>query len=65
MDKNTLVDKIIRYEDGSMDLTEIVELFQYLVDTGKAWTLQGSYGRAAEQLIESGMVEDTSWRSNT
>jgi hypothetical protein len=27
---------------------------QYLIDTKLAWSLQGSYGRAAAALIESG-----------
>lgn len=65
MDKDKLVDMIIKYEEGSLDLELTVELFQHLVDTGKAWTLQGSYGRAAERLIEAGYVEDTTWISNT
>lgn len=53
-----LTDKIIRFEDGDLDTEELVELFQYLVDTGKAWTLQGFYGRTAQALIDRGYVED-------
>lgn len=47
---------IMAYESGELDWTGTVELFQYLVDTGLAWQLQGSYGRTAHALIESGEV---------
>jgi hypothetical protein len=48
------VDKIIAYENGDLDEDGTVELFQSLIDSGAAWRLQGSYGRAAEALIEAG-----------
>lgn len=54
MNEFNLVDKIIAYESGELNEEEIIELFQYLIDTGKAWTLQGSYGRMAMHLIEVG-----------
>jgi len=31
-----------------------IEAYQYLIDTGLAWTLQGSIGRQAAALIEAG-----------
>ena len=31
--------------------------FQELVDSGVVWSLQGSFGRVAEQLIEGGFVK--------
>jgi len=53
---NDLTAKVVRYEDGEMDEAEMVEFFQELVDTGAVWHLQGAYGRAAERLIEEGLV---------
>jgi hypothetical protein len=47
---------IIAYEDGMLSEDEILELFQHLVNTGLAWTLQGSYGRMAQRLIEVGEI---------
>lgn len=34
---------------------EYVEAFQFLIDNGQAWQLQGFYGRAAQHLIEEGL----------
>lgn len=53
-----LVTLIIAYENGEMDEDEMVAFFQQLVDTGLAWSLQGSYGRTARDLIEAGLVTD-------
>lgn len=53
----SLITALLDYEEGRLDHEETVELFQQLVDTGLAWTLQGRYGRIAYDLIEQGLVQ--------
>lgn len=50
------VSAIMDYEQGELDEDGIIDLFQFLVDTGMVWSLQGSYGRMAAALIEAGYV---------
>lgn len=50
-----VVDQIIAFENGELELEEVYDLFQRLIDDGTVWHLQGSYGRAAAQLIEAGI----------
>lgn len=54
--KFNLTGAIAAYELGELDEEGIINLFQYLVDTGLAWTLQGHYGRAARDLINAGYI---------
>lgn len=51
-----LVNQIIEYESGELSEDKVIQLFQDLVDTGYAWSLQGSYGRTAKALIEARYV---------
>jgi hypothetical protein len=48
------IDQIIAYESGELDFEEEIEFFQSLINSGLAWGLQGSYGRAAQSLIDAG-----------
>jgi hypothetical protein len=48
------VQDIIDYENGEMEFARIVEMFQTLINTGYAWSLQGHYGRTAQSLIDDG-----------
>lgn len=51
-----LVSQIMSFEAEELSDQEVLKLFSGLVKTGKAWILQGSYGRYATQLIESGYL---------
>ena len=54
--KIDLVDSIIAYECGELEADETLGLFAELIRTGRAWTLQGHYGRTASELIEAGYI---------
>jgi hypothetical protein len=45
--------------DGGEDATDAqkVAAWQFLIDTGAAWSLQGWYGRTAQNLIEQGICK--------
>ncbi len=58
MHRLDLTELIMAFEQGELEDTEIFDLFQQLIDNGMAWTLQGSYGRMAVALIESGHCHD-------
>jgi hypothetical protein len=51
-----LVSRIMEFESGTLDDEGVLVLFADLVKSGMAWTLQGSYGRAAQALIEDGLI---------
>lgn len=36
---------------------QVIEAWQYLVNTGLAWQLQGWFGRTAQALIEQGIID--------
>jgi len=53
-----LVGYIMEYEDGNLTSDDTLYLFSYLIKTGKAWTLQGSYGRMAKGFIDNGYIDN-------
>ncbi len=52
-----LVDRLIAYEEGQITEDEQIALFQYLIDTGTCWRLEGHYHRVATTLIEAGLIK--------
>lgn len=45
---------MMEFEEGDISQEDCIRLFQNLIDTGMAWTLQGFYGRTAQNMIEAG-----------
>ena len=37
---------------------EVINAWEYLEDSGMAWTLQGWFGRTAKALIEEGIIKE-------
>jgi len=56
MKKFDEVGYIMAFEAGELRGDKVLELFSHLIKTGKAWSLQGSYGRTAESLIDRGYL---------
>lgn len=48
--------QIVAYEHGDLNDADTIDLFQYLVDSGLAYQLQGHYGRTADTLIRQHLV---------
>lgn len=51
-----VISAIIDYETGMLDDDGVIELFQYLLDSGMIRSLQGHYQRTAEVLIDANLV---------
>lgn len=56
MARFNLVDSIMAFEQGDLKGQEVLKLFSHLIKTGMAWSLQGSYGRMAQSLIDRGYL---------
>lgn len=51
------IDDIMDFEAGEMDEDRAIEFFQGMINSGAVWSLQGSYGRTAVNLIENGLCQ--------
>jgi len=57
------VGQIMAYENGEMTEEEVIAFFQFLLDSGMIHSLQDSYHRMAEQLLNEGLIEQPKQRS--
>lgn len=57
MDQYTAVGIAEGFIDAESE-DQYLEAWQYLVDTGLAWRLQGWFGRTAAALIEQGHIQN-------
>ena len=56
LSQDSLVRLMIEHERGTLDDAGEVRLFQYLVDSGLAWQMQGHYGRVAKAMLDQGII---------
>ena len=52
-----IVGQIVAFEQGELEDSEVYALFQFLLDSGMIYSLQGSFQRMAEDLLLAGMIE--------
>jgi fatty acid-binding protein DegV len=55
MDNYTAISIVEGFCDYKPTEQETIEAWQHLIDTGLVWTLQGWFGRRANELIEQGV----------
>ena len=51
------IEELMEYEDGELSTGATILMFSRMVRNGMAWSLQGSYGRYAHNLILQGVLE--------
>lgn len=50
------------FDGKDHDQETLISAWQYLIDTGAAYTLQGSFGRQAERMIAAGLCKPRNWK---
>ena len=63
MDNYTAVGLAEGFIDAESE-EQVLEAWQHLVDTGLAWQLQGSFGRTAMSLIQTGAIKPAPQTAN-
>jgi hypothetical protein len=58
MKNDKIIGLMISFEQGETTTDETLELFSHLIKTGMAYSLQGFYGRYAQNLIEAGYINE-------
>lgn len=51
-----MLDFSVLYDDAPTEEEELLAVYQELVDTGMAWRMEGSVGRAAMDLLRAGKI---------
>jgi len=51
------IGEIIEFESGELADKQTVKMFQKMINDGSVWSMQGSYGRTAMELLEAGLCE--------
>lgn len=54
--RGDLTSRLLDYEEGNLEESQELSLFQDLVNNGLAWQLQGHYGRTASSLLRAGLI---------
>mgnify|MGYP000683989188 CR=1 FL=1 len=55
INENNWFPLLTMFEYGNLDIEMVAPLFQYLIDTGHVWNLQGHHGHLAIELIQDGI----------
>ncbi len=50
-----IIEGYVDVPEGVDKYTAHIQAYQYLIDTGVVWSLQGTYGRSAYELIARGI----------
>ena len=52
-----IIEGFVEIPDGVDEEHACIQAWQYLIDTGTCWRLQGWYGRNAQNLIDDGVCK--------